>query len=242
MKNDYSKALLLVIVCLLGFLLLLLADSCQKAEKYKNLVEQISKYELKEQQFKQRMLKDSSTIASQNQTILSQKEAYQLGLLELKGEIKKVQSQVKQVQALVIKDVDIPYVPNGYADTTGWYSKFKGGDTSKPILDSVLANSIIVPKNFDFNNKWLQINGTVKKESVTINKITLPNENTVTVGYKKTGFLKLKYEPTVEIRNTNPYLTTQNMSNVVIKDKKGLFQKWWFWTAAGAAAGILLTR
>ena len=242
MNISLTRTLLITIIGLLALIVLMAIDSCNKEMKRAELLNQISQYELKEKEFKEKMLKDGSTIAQQEQTILTQKEAYQLGLLELKGEIKRVQSQVKQVQALVIKDVDVPFVPNGYADTTGWYSKFKAGDTSKAILDSVLANSIIVPKDFSYNSKWLTVSGTVKKDNVNIGNITLPNENTVTVGYKKAGFLKLKYEPVVEVRNTNPFLKTHSMSNVVIENKKGLLQKWWFWGGIGAAAGVLLSK
>jgi hypothetical protein len=237
MKNI--NRILLVILTII--IIILLLRGCQIEKDRQNLLQQVSSYQIGEKAFKTKILKDSSTISTQSQTILTEEEAIKLGILKLDAEIKKAQSQVVQHQKLIIDSIPVPYIPNGYTDTTGWVLKLKNGDTSKEICDSLIANSIIVPSNFGIDNKWYSIHGKVKKDGLLMDSIKIENQSTVTIGWKKTGFLNLKKEPIVEIKNTNPYLSVTKMNNVVIKKKKGLFDNKFFWVGVGAV-GILLLK
>jgi hypothetical protein len=73
-----------------------------------------------------------------------------------------------------------------------------------------------------------------------MDSIRISNESSVTIGWKKCGFLNLKREPIVEIKNTNPYLDVTKMDNVVIKPKSGLFTKKSFWIGVGIISGFIL--
>jgi len=205
-----------------------------------NLLTQMATLKAGEKAFKMKILKDSSTLATQTQTILSQKEALKLGILKLEGEIKKVQSQVRQTQNVEIRDVKVPFIPNGYTDTSGWYSQLKNGEFSKEICDSLIQNSIVVPQRFSLEQKWYSIDGKVNKEGLTLDSLKIQNESSVTIGYRKYGFLKLKREPLVEIKNTNPYLSLSKVGNVVVKPNKGIFKSKVFWTGIGIFGGIYL--
>jgi len=220
-------------------LLLLIWKGCQLKKEHDDLLQQVSDYQLGEKTFKKKMLDDSSTIAKQTQTILSQDEAMKLGLLKLDGDIKKVQSQVRQSQTINIDSVPIPFIPSNFADTSGWMVKIKQGDSSRAVLDSLLANSIIIPKGFSLKDKWYSVDGKVLRQGIILDSLRIENESSVTVGWKK-GFLGLKSEPLVEIKNTNPYLSVSKMSNVIIKKKKGLFQNPLFWTGIGFVGGSLI--
>lgn len=220
--------------------LLLLWKACQLQREKDNLLNQVSELRLGEKQFKTKRLEDSSTIASQTQTILTQDEAIKLGILKLEGDIKKVQSQVRQGQTINIDSVPIPFVPEHFADTTGWMARIKQGDSSRASLDSLLANSIVIPRRFTLKNDWYSFDGKVQKDGLLLDSLQIKNESSVTVGWKKAGFLGIKKEPIVEIKNTNPYLTVTKMSNVVIKKKKGLFQNPLFWTGIGVLGGSLI--
>jgi hypothetical protein len=209
-------------------------------EENDRLLNQVSSYQIGEKAFKSKILADSSTLATQTQTILTQGEAMKLGLLRMDGEIKQFKSQIRYLQELTINDVPVQYIPDDYADTTEWIAKFKKGDTSKAICDSLIANSIIVPKRFGVSDKWYSINGKVNKDGLLIDSLKLTNESSVSVGYKKSGFLNLKREAIVEIKNTNPYLNVSKMNNVVLKDKKGIFQSKWFWSGLGVIGGFYL--
>ena len=234
MRNRIIQIILIIIVVLLCW------KGCQMKEENDRLLNQVSSYQIGEKAFKSKILADSSTLATQTQTILTQGEAMKLGLLRMDGEIKQFKSQIRYLQELTINDVPVQYIPDDYADTTEWIAKFKKGDTSKAICDSLIANSIIVPKRFGVSDKWYSINGKVNKDGLLIDSLKLTNESSVSVGYKKSGFLNLKREAIVEIKNTNPYLNVSKMNNVVLKDKKGIFQSKWFWSGLGVIGGFYL--
>jgi hypothetical protein len=235
MKDKIVQLALIFIILILGW------KSCQMSQQNDELLNQISGYKIGEKEFKVKLQKDSSTIAQQTQTILSQDEAIKLGILKLEGDIKKVQSQVRQVQTVSITD-SVPFVPDNFADTTGWMKKIADGDSSRALLDSLLANTIIVPKPFNLERKWYTINGNINKENIVFDSIKIENESSVTIGWKGKGFLGLKKEPVVEIKNTNPYLKVDKMDNVVIKKKKGIFESKLFWAGLGVLSGLFIAR
>jgi hypothetical protein len=236
MKNKITIAVLILVV------LLLIWKGCQLKADHDNLLNQVSSYQAGEKYFKKKVLDDSSTIASQTQTILTQDEAIKLGLLKLEGDIKKVQSQVRQGQTINIDSVPIPFIPDNFADTTGWMAKLKQGDSSKATLDSLLANSIIIPKKFSLKDKWYSIDGKVLRDGLLMDSLKISNESSVTIGWKNAGFLGLKKEPIVEIKNTNPYLSVTKMNNIVVKKKKGLLQNPLFWSGIGFLGGAYFIK
>jgi hypothetical protein len=236
MKDKIIIISLLLVLFILGY------KGCQYYKEKENLLNQVSNYKNGEKEFKTKLQKDSSTIAEQKQTILSQDEAIKLGILKLEGDIKKVQSQVRQSQTINIDDIAVPFVPDNFADTTGWMKRIASGDSSRAVLDSLLANTIIVPKKFFTEKKWYTISGVVKKDEVLFDSIKVNNESSVTIGWKKTGFLGFKNEAVVEVKNTNPYLQVTKLDNVVIKKKKGVFESKLFWGGLGILGGLILSR
>lgn len=209
-------------------------------QEHERLLTQITAYQIGEKAFKTKLLDDSSTLAQQTQTILTQEEAIRTGILKLEGDIKKVQSQVRQSQEISIEDIAVPFVPNGYADTTGWAIRIKEGDRSDSTIDSLLAHSVIVPSKFKKEDKWFSIDGEVQKEGIKVDSLKIENESSVTIGYKKSGFLGLKSTPLIEIKNTNPYLSVTKMNNVVIKPNKNIFKSKLFWGGIGVVGGFIL--
>ena len=236
MKNKITIAALVIL------LFLVIWKGCQLKADHDNLLNQVSSLQTGEKFYKTKVLEDSSTIASQTQTILSQDEAIKLGLLKLEGDIKKVQSQVRQGKTINIDSVPIPFVPDNFADTSGWMVRLRQGDSSKATLDSLLANSIIIPKKFSLKDKWYSIDGKVLRDGLLMDSLKISNESSVTIGWKNAGFLGLKKEPMVEIKNTNPYLSVTKMSNVVVKKKKGLLQNPIFWTGLGFLGGAYFIK
>lgn len=234
------KHLYIIILGLCIAIILLTIKSCQSLQERDALLTQITAYQLGEKAFKTKLLQDSSTMATQTQTILSQDEAIKLGLLKLEGDIKKVQSQVRQKQEISIEDIAVPFVPSGYADTTGWAKRLNEGDRSDSTIDSLLANSVIVPSKFKKDDKWFKIDGEVQKTGILIDSLKITNESSVTIGYKKSGLFGLKRTPLVEIKNTNPYLAVTKMNNVVIKPDKSIFKNKFFWGGIGIIGGFIL--
>ena len=86
-----------IINIVLAFIILILIwKGCEIQREKDELVEQVSSYTIGEKAFKKKVQDDSSTIATQTQTIMTQDDAIKLGLLKLNGEIKKIQSQIKE--------------------------------------------------------------------------------------------------------------------------------------------------
>ena len=244
-KYNFKKKIMvkkyLLLAAFIIIFLLLLFRGCKMENERADLLKQISAYQLGEKAFKTKILKDSSTLASQTQTIMSQDEAIRLGLLKLEGDIKNVKSQVRTIQTINIDSVFVPY-ENGGIDTALWLKKIKEGQVTKELIDSLINNSVIVPKDFEKETKWYGIYGKVKKDGIMVDSLDITNESSVTVGWKKTGFLNLKREPSVEVKNTNPYLQVTKMRNVVVKDKKGIFESKYFWIGIGAVGFGLLKK
>ena len=227
----------LFIIGLIIVLLLSFWKGCQFKNDRDNLLGQVSQYEIGEKSFKTKILKDSSTLATQSQTILTQEEAIKLGQLKLEGEIKKASSQVRQVQKIKIDSVLVPYSD---VDTSIW--TLKKTDNCEDKYDSLLANSVVVPRDFVTEKKWFTINGKVKKEGVLMDSIKIENESSVTIGWKRSGFLWLKKEPIVEVKNTNPYLQVTKMNNIVVKKSKSLLENPIFWIGIGIIGGHFLNK
>jgi len=234
-----TKTLFGIMIVLAFLIILLMIKGCEDKFIKSSMTEQLSKYKLSNKEYTTKRLLDSSTIAQQTQTILTQSEAAKLGLINLEGEIVKLQSQVAISQQLKYRKVDVPFIPENFADTS-WQFKFKNGDSSKSIIDSLLSNSVIVPKKFNINDKWLVIGGVVKKNGVTVDSILIPNKTSVTLGWKRQGFLNMMKVPTLEVKNSNPNLSIIDMNNVVIKEKKGLLQKPLFWLGLGLLGGFFI--
>lgn len=230
-------------VALAFIILILLWKGCELKSEKEDLVNQVSNYQLGEKAFKKKVQDDSSTIATQTQTIMTQGDAIKLGLLKLEGQIKDVQSQVKESQEVIIKKVLVPYIPDNYIDTTkGWYASLKSGQITKSLVDSLMFHSLVVPRGFKKDDKWFTIDGVVRKDGVMIDSIKVPNESSVTIGYKKSGFLNLGRTPIVEIKNTNPYIDLKKVSNIVTKKNKGIFNTKGFWIGVGVIGGILIQK
>jgi len=236
MKNKIIIVVLILIIFIFGY------KGCQMYREKENLLNQVSSYENGQKAFKVKLLADSSTISEQKQTILSQNEAIKLGLLKLEGDIKKVQSQVRQSQEINISDVTFPFVPDNFADTSGLYARIASNFDCKVLVDTILSKSVFVPKGFSLKDKWYSVDGVINKSGITFDSIKLNNESSVTVGWKKTGFLNLSKEAVVEVKNTNPYLQVTKMDNVVIKPKKGIFDSKLFWGGLGILGGLLISK
>jgi hypothetical protein len=230
-----------LIISILAIIIFLLCwKGCELKKDYDNLLDNSTNYGLLDEKFEKKNLKDSSTMATQNQMLLSQIEALKLGVLKLNGDIKIVQSQVSQKQEIKIDSIFVPFVPTNFADTSLWMARIKKGDSSRYLIDSLINNSVIVPQPFKMEEKWFKMYGKVQKKGLLLDSFLLTNESTVTLGYKKSGFLNLKKEAVVEVNNTNPYVDVTKLKNVVIKEKKSILQSKLFWFGVGIFGGVVL--
>jgi hypothetical protein len=165
---------------------------------------------------------------------MSQKDAIALGLLEMQKGMKEVQAQVKQKAEVVIVEKQVPYIPDGWADTSGLVKNEKG--------EVIRRDSIAVPTRFKLNEKWFNIDGYVRKDGLKIDSLNIPNKTTLTIGYNKSGFLNLGREAVVTLKNDNPYLVVTGMDNIIVKKKKKFWQNPIFHIALGVVGGYYLKK
>lgn len=224
----------IVYIVLAIIIIVLLWRGCEQERDRSKLISELGEYRLKEKVFNVERLKDSSTLATQSQTILSQKEAIELGLLELEKSIKEVQSQVKQKSTTTIIEKQVPFIPDGYADTSGIVRNESG--------EVIRRDSIAVPTRFKLNEKWFNIDGLVKRDGLVIDSLTIPNKTIVTIGYKKAGFLNLSKDAVVQVKNENPYVNVTGLDNIVIKKKKKIWQNPLVHIGVGVVLGYYITK
>ena len=216
-------AIIVVLCIVFGYLLNVIGEL--KSEK-ENLLKLTSDFKLV-------VKKDSSTIAIQQQNILSQKEAIRLGKLQLEEGMKKVQSQVSTKTITKVEEVFIGYA--GQLDSNG--NEIIEKDTI--VLND--TNAIKVPKRFAIDTKFYDISGQVLKTGVLLDSISFPNETIVTIGHSKKNFFAKK-ESVVHIKNTNPFVQMKNMENVIIKEKTPFYKKPIFLVGVGFLGGLFILK
>jgi hypothetical protein len=215
------------------FFISMIITTCTLLRERNNLLGNLSNYQMREKAFKLELRKDSSTIATQSQTLLSQKEAERLKILVLEDKMKKVQSQVTTKTTTGFSDVVV-----------GWAGIID--DTTNAIIEHdtlVIAdtNCLKIPKRFEVREKFYQISGEVIRQGIKFDSISFPNETIVTVGERKQNLFSKK-ESVVQIKNTNPYVKMQSMNNIVIKPKKPFYEHPIFLISVGIIGTKILTK
>lgn len=213
-----ERTLLVVLGGVIVLLVWLLYVGQARLSFFKN---QVSKFDLQKQLFTEILNTDSSIIAEQDQLILNQNDAIRLYGLEV-DRLNKVKSQVITVTKTVVDSIFIPY-----------YDTLRLSDTIYP------KGMIEVPKRFELLNEHYSIDGIVLLEGVKIDSMSFENKMKITIGDKKMGFFK-KAKPIVEIENSNPYMSTLDMKNVVIEDDKKFYDRKAFWLGVGVIGTFVL--
>jgi hypothetical protein len=231
MKNKKVPIWMWLVVALV---VMLIFRECKRAIDQDKLLGQLAQYQLKEKKFEVERNKDSSTIAYQEQTLLTMAEANKLGLIEMDRKMKSLQSQVRQQSQVQIVEKPVPFIPDGFADTTGMVRDEAG--------NVIRRDSIAVPTRFKLSEKWFNIDGLVKKDGLLIDTLTIPNKTVVNVGYKKAGFLNLGKQAVLSVKNENPYVNVTGLDNVVIRNKKKFWQSPLFGIGVGILVGLKIKK
>jgi hypothetical protein len=231
MKNKKVPIWMWVIVALV---VMLIFRECKRTIDQDKLLSQLAQYQFREKEFQVERNKDSSTIAYQEQTLLTMAEANKLGLLEMDKKMKSLQSQVKQKSEVQIVEKSVPFIPDGFADTTGLVRGENG--------EIVRRDSVAVGTQFKIAEKWVMLKGYVQKSGIMIDTLTIPNKTVVNVGYKKAGFLNLGKQAVVSVKNENPYVNVTGLDNVVIRNKKKFYQSPLFAIGVGVLVGLKIKK
>ena len=219
MFSKLKRHTLTIILLLLAFFVWQTFSMNSKLQDYKN---QVIKFKDGEQVFVEKLNERGERIAEQDQIILTQEDAIAHNLLEIET-LKKINSQV-QVQT--ITKIDSVFIP--IIDTI-----------ERVIYDTTGLALLKLPTKFGLNNEWYSLYSTINTEGMLIDSLSLYNRQTITFGLKSNGFLK-KPTPSLVIKNENPYVNVNSMSNVVIKNDIRFYDKKGFWFGIGIGTGILI--
>ena len=214
MSDKRSIILKLSLVVLTILIILLVWDGCSKKALLSAYKKQMSKLEFTNQSVEEIVNKDGKKIIEQEQLILSQKDAIQNNFLVL-DKMKKVQSQVRINNVYQLDSVFIPY-------------------TDTIIIENTKYKSFV----FGVNNDSYNIFGKTNEGGILIDSLSFYNNMKITIGNKSMGFFKAS-KPIVQIDNTNPYIKTTSVQNIVIKNELKWWDKKFTWFSIGTGLGII---
>ena len=208
------------------FVLFLLAismlDACERDKVNKNLLRNIESLDITNQKFKTELNKNKEKVTSQNQIILTQQQAIDNGLIEIK-KLKKIKSKVRIVTNTKIDTVFIPY--------------------NRVVIDSSSTEPIQFRNYFDYQEPkgWYSLSGYASQLGIGIDSLRVKNDYSIYIADKKLNIFG-KSNPEVILLNKNPYTETIQMQNVVIKIDQPFYQKNVFWAGVGFVGGFLLAK
>ena len=211
-KNKLIVSLLAIVVMLSFFVV----GENRQLQAYQN---QIAKFDLKEQRYLETIDDDGNKLVHQEQIIMSQKHAIASGLLEVE-KLKEISSQVSIVTNTIIDTIVISHV-----------------DT---VIREINGNSFLkLPQQYAFANEYLNFKANISKVGLSVEDITIFNEMTITIGKERQGLFK-PLKPVVNIKNTNTYIHTTDVSNIVIENKVDLLHDKRAWGVVGIIIGLAL--
>jgi len=187
--------------------------------RFNDYKKQMSLFELKEQKYLETIDENGSRLIEQQQIIMSQDDAIASGLLQIE-KLKEVNSQVSVVTNTIIDTIVVSHV-----------------DT---VVQEINGNTYLkLPQQYTFNDEFMNFKAEINKVGLSVDNITIFNETTVTIGKEKQGLFK-PLKPVVKIKNTNPYMNTMSVQNVVIEKKTNLIHDKRAWGVVGIFIGLAL--
>jgi hypothetical protein len=158
-----------------------------------------------------------------NQTILSQEQALEMGLLNQKKlrdmYLKEVNNVVKLSEQVSILKKQGKWVDTVYIDT------FENNEWLR------------IPAVMEFGDPWYKANITADNIPV-LNSLNVFSEPTITIGTVKHGLFK-KPEKVTIYENANPYIKLKSIESLTIKEQQKWYQTTWFKVGTGFILGGL---
>jgi len=213
MKAKYITYLLIMVVVFLSFTLI---GNSKDANRFKS---QMYKYKLENKEFKEDIDEKGDKILSQEQVILTQKEAIRTGLVELDN-FKKLSNQIK-----IVTDIKIDTIVITNHDTLVTYVNG--------------FNYLKLPVHYAYNSEFLNLDVDISVDHLSLNSINILNESKISLGYKKQGLFK-PLIPVIEITNSNPYIKTNSIQNITIVEERRLIDDKKFLIGIGMLFGLLI--
>lgn len=240
MKNTINKILLAVLPIMV---ILLLLDRCSLIKKVDAANSQITQLQLDNQTLSTITNKQGEVITTQSTIITDSKEA--LGnltdsIFDLKRKNAKHLKTIAYYKSITHTDIDSVPVP--YVDTLAmkeWEDSVRM--RCNDVIAYYEANTVTVPRDAYDSTDNYTISATVRRDSLIINSISIPDTLQLRFVEKKAGLFK---RPTIEVQffHSNPLITTTQANSAIYRAKrKPLFSKV-VPILVGIGIGIILNR
>ena len=95
--------------------------------------------------------------------------------------------------------------------------------------------------SFNLSDEFYSLSGSFTNTKLKLDSIKIPNTRSITVGTKKNGFLK-RNDHIVTIQNSNPFMSTKNITSYTIKEKKKWHETTLFKLGLGFISGVITHR
>ena len=218
-KERVLFAAIILILCLLWI------DTCNTAKVLRG---DLQKSGIEVQQFKKKVLDDSSTIYTQ-----------ELLILESEDQLKSVQMDLDKME---IENTDLVFKLKTRAVFKGEVKLDKPAvevNQGDPCPD--FGSYLPLPAEFTQSDRFYLFRGEVTKQAtLKVDSLVMFTNITYAIGDTlRDGFLnKLlrKKDPTVSVLIDNPYVHVSGLSSFIVRDKK----KWYQTNAAKIGAGVIL--
>lgn len=162
-------------------------------------------------------------VALKNAIIADQKDAIRSGLME-----------IDRLKALHIKDVVTNTELQGTIKILRDSLKLQPGTVIITVKDTsgISRDYVRIPFTLlDIKEPYLNLNAGMNANRTAYFGMSVPVSGTMTIGYKKAGFLKSK--PVGVFTSDNPYLHIDNMDILIVQERKKWYQYWYIHALAG---------
>lgn len=228
-----------------GFVLvLLLLQTCRLNKRIEKGQEQITQLQLDNQTQKEIINKQGDTIQVQEAIITSSTKALDKAtdsIFDLKKKDAKNRQTIayyKNITKAEIVEVGIPYLDEERMKF--WEDSVKA--SCQAVIDYYERNSIPVPRDAGDTTADYSFKATVRKDSLVINKLSIPDTLQLRFVQHNGGLFKPdKIE--VQYFHSNPLIISTQSNSVFYKPKKkSFFQRILLPVAVGIGTGIILSK
>lgn len=217
MKRDIGQYISYLVIV---FLLLFLISQCNRVGKLNSDITKLESYKDTVKFYKSK----SGELISYNEALVVERKSLE----------KVKDSLLKEVEDLRIKKPDV---------IVKWRTRIEV-DTQYIAFETKLPCEEDFEAPFNFENKWISLDGVVVNTGVRMDKIFLENDLMFVVGEKSNGVFE-RNEYIVAVKSDNPYFKTESIQSYTVKPKPKFHDKLWFKTllfTLGVGTGIIISN
>ena len=208
MKIDAKTLILLGVIAVLCFFWF---DSCQARKTAEQQSEDLASYKDTAMVYKAR----NGDLISYNKAIEISEKRFTAIRDSMKKEFKNLKIKNITSHTKVITVYQIDTVRQTFTDT------LPCAEFTKP---------------FTIDSLHYSLSGEITKRDITFNSISIPNNQSITVGTKRNGLFK-KNEYIVALQNSNPYVNVTGIQSYTFKPDIKWYERGWVKFGAGVAVG-----